>query len=56
MSVIKLEVNGKMSSSKRTRYLEIRYFYIKDLVDKDKVKIKYCPTEKIVADFFTKPL
>ena len=56
MSAIKLEVNGKMSSSKRTRYLEIRYFYIKDLMDKDKVKIKYCPTEKMVADFFTKPL
>ena len=29
---------------------------MKDLVDEDRIKIKHCPTEKMVADFFTKPL
>jgi len=56
MSAIKLEVNGRQSSGKRTRHVEIRYFYVKDLVDKGRIKIKYCPTHKMLADFFTKPL
>ena len=56
MLVIKLEVNRRHSSSKQTRHIEIRYFYIKDLVDKGRIKIKYCLTEKMVVDFFTKPL
>ena len=55
-SAVKLEVNGKHSSSKRTRHVDIRYFYIKCLADKEKILIKYCPTEKMIADFFTKPL
>ena len=29
---------------------------IKDLVDKELVEIKFCPTQKMIADFFTKPL
>ena len=55
-SAMKLEINGRKSCGKRTRHVEIRYFYIKDLVEKGKIKIKHCPTEKMVADFFTKPL
>ena len=28
---------------------------MKDLVEKGDVKIQFCPTEKMIADFFTKP-
>ena len=56
MSAIKIENNGQMSMSKNTKHMELRYFYVKDRVSGNNIKIKYCPTEKMIADFLTKPL
>ena len=55
-STMKLETNGKASSGKRTRHFDIKYFYIKDLVDRKLVTIEYCPTDEMIADYMTKPL
>lgn len=55
-SAILLEENGKGSSSKRTRHINIRFFFVTDRVQAGELSIKYCPTEEMVADFFTKPL
>ena len=55
-SAILLEKNGKMSSSKRTKHINIRYYFIQDRWAKGEVEIKYCPTDEMIADFFTKPL
>ena len=55
-SAILLEVNGKRSSTKRTRALNIRYFFLTDQVAKGNLEIVYCPTDKMVADYQTKPL
>jgi hypothetical protein len=55
-SAIQLEQNGKMSSSQRTRHINIRYFFIKDKIEKDEISVVYCPTEDMIADYFTKPL
>jgi hypothetical protein len=44
-SAILLETNGKKSSGKRTRALNIRYFFLTDQVEKGKVTIVYCPTD-----------
>ena len=55
-SAILLEKNGKRSSSKRTRALNIRYFSLTDQVNKGNLKIEYCPTEDMVADYMTKTL
>ena len=55
-SAMLLEKNGKRSSSQRTRAINIRYFFITDQVEKGNLTIKYCPTNKMVADYFTKPL
>jgi hypothetical protein len=55
-SAILLEKNGKASSSKRTRHINIRYYFITDRVKKGKITIEYCPTKEMVGDFFTKPL
>ena len=55
-SSIRLELNGKASSSKRTRHINIRYFLITDRVNKKEINIEYCPTEEMIADYFTKPL
>jgi hypothetical protein len=55
-SAILLEKNGKRSSSKRTRALNIRYFFVTDQVEKGQLTIEYCPTGEMVADYMTKPL
>jgi hypothetical protein len=51
-----LETNSKKSSSKRTRALNIRYFFITDQVMKGNAQIEYCGTDDMVGDFFMKPL
>ena len=55
-SCIKLANNGKASSSKRTRHIHIRYFFITDRVKRKEVEIQYCPTEEMISDYFTKPV
>ena len=55
-STILLAENGKASSGRRTRHINIRYFFVKDRVASGEVKIEYCPTDSMMADFFTKPL
>ena len=44
------------SASDKTRHINIRYFFIKDRVDAGELALEYLPTEKMIADFFTKPL
>jgi hypothetical protein len=55
-SAMLLEKNGRGSSSKRTRHINIRYFFVSDRVAAGEVSIHYCPTAEMLADFFTKPL
>ena len=55
-SSMKLEENGKASSGKRTRHLNIKYFFITDLIKRGEVRIEYCPTDSMIADYMTKPL
>lgn len=55
-SAILLETNGKGSSSKRTRHINIRYYFICDRVASGELSVKFCPTADMLGDFFTKPL
>jgi Reverse transcriptase (RNA-dependent DNA polymerase)/Zinc knuckle len=55
-SAILLEKNGRGSSSKRTRHINIRYFFITDKVQNKEISISYCPTGQMLADVLTKPL
>jgi hypothetical protein len=55
-SAILLEKNGRASSSKRTRHLNIRYFFVHDRIEAKEVRVEYCGTDDMVADFFSKPL
>jgi hypothetical protein len=55
-SAMKLENNGKRSSTKRTRHLHIRYFLITDRVKNKEIDISYCPTGDMIGDYHTKPL
>ena len=55
-SAILLETNGRKSAGKRSRALNIRYFFITDQVELGNVQIEHCPTEDMIGDFMTKPL
>ena len=55
-SAIKIEKNGKKSSGQKTKHMDNRYFWIKDRLESEKIKVVYCPTLQMLADFFTKPL
>ena len=60
-SAIKLESNGMASAGKRSRHMNIRYFFIAEKVANKEVLVSYyyCPTDAtddMIADFFTKPL
>lgn len=51
-----LEQYGTNFSSKRTRHVNINYFFITLSAKKDKKTMKYCPTSDMMADNFTKLL
>ena len=36
--------------------MKIRYFFVNQFLENGEMKIKYCPTEAMVADILTKPI
>jgi len=54
-SAILLEKNGKASSSKRTKHIHIRYFFVTDRIKNKELSVMWCPTADMIGDFFTKP-
>ena len=54
-STIALAEKGK-STSDRTRHIDIRYFFIKDLIERKEIVVEYLRTEDMIADLLTKPL
>ena len=55
-SAILLEKNGRLSSSKRTKHIEVRYYYVADRIANGDLTVVWCPTDQMIADFLTKPL
>jgi hypothetical protein len=51
-STIKLADNGKASSGRGTRHINIRYFFITDLIARKEIAVQYCPTKEMIADYF----
>jgi hypothetical protein len=48
--------NGKMSSGKKTNHIKAKFFFIKNKVDDEEIKVINCPTKEMWADIMTKPL
>ena len=55
-SSILVEKNSWSSSTKWTKHMNIRYFYIMEQVKKKAIHVTHCPTEEMVGNFFMKPL
>ena len=50
-----LATKGKFSSTKRTKHIKNKHFFVKDQVDQGEIVIVDCPTGKIWRDCFSKP-
>ena len=55
-STILLAVNGRFSSSKRTKHICARYFLVKDLIARDEMEVRHESTTRMWSDVLTKPL
>ena len=55
-SAMKIEMNGRKSCGEKSRHIHIRYFFIKDIIQMENIEIKHCKTDKMLADYYTKPL
>ena len=56
MSAMLLKNNGKKSSTKNTKHINVLYYFIKDRVETGDVVIEHCSTEEMLGGNFTKPL
>ena len=45
-----------MSSTKRTKHINVRYYFVKSRIDAGEVIVQWYSGEKLVGDFFSKPL
>ena len=48
--------DGKFSCSIKSRHIRIKLLWVDNRVKQWKTSAKHCPTEKMLAYFFTKPL
>ena len=55
-SAIKMLKNGKTSCGEKSRHIHIRYFFTKDVLERENMEVNFCPTDEMVADFYTKTL
>ena len=55
MSTIRMAESGA-SASRRTRHINVRYFFIKERIDSGEIRVSYLPTEEMIADLLTKPI
>ena len=55
-SAIKMQNNGWSSKGDKSRHIDIRIFFIKDVLNREKIKMLHCKTNKMLADYFNKPL
>lgn len=53
-SALKLCENSMFHA--RTKHIDVRHHFIRDIVNKNLITVKFLPTEKMLADILTKPL
>ena len=55
-SAILLEENGRFSSTKRTKHINIKYHHFREAIADGRIEMKAIDTKQQQADIFTKPL
>ena len=51
-----IDISKNLIQHSKTKHIEIRYHFIRDLVERKIVCLEYIPTERQNVDIFTKPL
>ena len=54
-SAILLEKNGKASSGKRTKHINMWFFFVTDRIAKREMSVRWFPTGDMTGDYWTKP-
>jgi hypothetical protein len=55
MSTLSLAKNGYVSSSKCTKHIKAKYFFIRHYHNAQELELRYCPIEQMWANVLTKP-
>jgi len=55
-SAIQLEKNGRATCGQKSRHVNIRCFFMQGRFESEGISVFYCPTDEMLAVFFTKPL
>jgi hypothetical protein len=53
---MRFEKNGRRSAGPNSKHIDSRCFFVKDRIQLEGLDVQHCPTEQMLADFFTKPL
>lgn len=40
----------------RSKHIDIKYHFIRSILNEGKIDLQYCPTEEMIADILTKPV
>ena len=51
-----MSIGNRDCKTKHTKHVEVKYHMIQDMVERNEVRLIYCPTSLMVADILTKPL
>ena len=51
-----IDISKNLVQHSKTRHIEIRYYFIRELVERKVVTLEYIPTKCQNVDIFTKPL
>jgi hypothetical protein len=55
-SEIRMLLNGKASCTSNSKHVAIKYFWCTDRIKNGNISVRHCPTEKMIADYMSKPL
>lgn len=53
-SAIDFEHNG--AKNRRNMHIDVRYLYIRQIIKKRVLELKYCPRDEMLADMLTKAI
>ncbi|CAI7744094.1 unnamed protein product [Closterium sp. NIES-53] len=51
-----IRIANKSGFANRTKHIALRYFFVKDEIEKGRLQLSYCPTSEMAADYLTKKL
>ncbi|CAI5951850.1 unnamed protein product [Closterium sp. NIES-65] len=51
-----IRIANKNGFANRTKHIALRYFFVKDEIEKGRLELPYCPTSELAADYLTKKL